>query len=261
MDYTSRPYQFKDQHTRGRNNVVADTLSRMFGHVSENNTEVLCAVLLDSLPLVYSSLAEHQAEDDFFADIHGRVQAKLPGSENFQIRKVLLCYCPRQAKRRRWVVPPSLREMLLKYFHGAVFSGHLGAWKTYHKIASNFWWPKMRLEIFNYVLGCELCQRAKPAHDSRVGLHSASPATASTERLFNYFVGPLTRTKCGKISIPVVVDSFSKFVSFCPVRKMTLSAVSDYLGRSYFSAFGVLKSIVTDYYKAFSCKELKDLCF
>ena len=119
----------------------------------------------------------------------------------------------------------------------------------------------MRLEIFSYVRACELCQRAKPAQDSRVGLHSTSPVTAPMERLFIDFVGPLTRTKCGNIGILVVVDSFSKFVSFCPVRKMMSAAVSDYLGRSYFPAFGVPKSIVTDNAKAFCCKYFKDLFF
>ena len=105
-------FKFKVQHTRGHDNVVADSLSRMFGDVSENNTQVSCAVLLDSLPLVYSSLVEHQAKDDFCADIQGKVQAKLPSAENFQLHKGLLCYCPRQAKRCRWVIPTSLREML-----------------------------------------------------------------------------------------------------------------------------------------------------
>jgi len=42
---------------------------------------------------------------------------------------------------------------------------------------------------------------------------------------------------------------------------MTSAAVSDYLGRSYFPAFGVPKSIVTDNAKDFCCKEFKDLCF
>ena len=174
---------------------------------TKDDTQLTCAMLLQSLPLVYSSLTEHQAKDDYCAGINDRLQAKLPGSENFQRQKGLLCYYPKQAKRCRWVVPVSLTEMLLKYFHDSVFSGHLGARKTY-KIASNFWWRKMRLEIFGYVRRCELCQRAKPAQDSGVGLHSASPATAPMERLFIDFVGRLTRTKRGSMGILVIVDSF-----------------------------------------------------
>ena len=65
--------------------------------------------------------------------------------------------------------------MLLHYFHDSVLAGHLGAFKTYRKIASNFRWPKMRIEIFHYVRKCELCQRAKPAQNTQLGLHAAHP--------------------------------------------------------------------------------------
>ena len=159
------PFKFKVQHSRGRD-MVADALSRMFGEGFEENTQVSCAMLLKSLPVVYSSLAKHHAKGDYCAGINDRLQAKLHNSENFQWHKTLLCYYPRQAKRRRWIVPVSLRKMLIKYFHDSVFSGQLGAWKTYHKIASNFCWPKLCLEIFSYDRSCELCQRAKHAQDS-----------------------------------------------------------------------------------------------
>ena len=107
----------------------------------------------------------------------------------------------------------------------------------------------------------ELFQWAKPAQDMRVGLHSASPLALPMDRLFIDFVGPLVRTKRGNIAILVMVHSFSKFVSFHPVRKMTSSAVSDYLEREYFLAYGTPKSIVTDNAKVFRCKEFRDLCF
>jgi hypothetical protein len=32
-----------------------------------------------------------------------------------------------------------LRPMLLKYFHDSVLFGHVGARKTFHKTAVNFW--------------------------------------------------------------------------------------------------------------------------
>jgi hypothetical protein len=61
----------------------------MFGDVSENNTEVSCAVLLDSLPLVYSSLAEHQTKDDFCATSRGRFRLSSPALKIFSYIKVI----------------------------------------------------------------------------------------------------------------------------------------------------------------------------
>jgi len=58
------------------------------------------------------------------------------------------------------------------------------------------------------------------------------------------FVGPLTRTKRGNPAIPVVLDSFSKFVSLFLVRRMARSVVIDCLERGYFPAYGTPKSIV-----------------
>jgi hypothetical protein len=113
-----------------------------------------------------------------------------------------------------WVIPASLRPMLLKYFHDSVLSGHLGVCKTFHKIASNFWWPKMRMEIFKHFCSCNLCQRAKPAQDACVRLHSSAPCSRPVERLFVDFVGSLIRTKRGNVAILVILDAFSKFVFF-----------------------------------------------
>jgi len=97
------------------------------------------------------------------------------------------------------------------------------------------------------------------SQDSIVGFHSPSPVTAIIDRLLIDFVGPITSNMRRNIGILVAVNSFYKFVSFSPVLKMTSAAVSDYLGRSYFPAFGVPKSVVTDNAKALYCKEFKDL--
>ena len=123
-----------------------------------------------------------------------------------------MCFYPKRAKRSSWVVPVSLRSMLLCYYHDSAMSGHLGGRETFPKIATNFWWPRMPSEVFNYVRKCDLCQRAKPAQDVRVGMHAASPCSRPMERLFIEFVGPLTRSKRGNIAILVEVDAFSKFV-------------------------------------------------
>jgi len=81
------------------------------------------------------------------------------------------------------------------------------------------------------------------------------------ERLFIDFVGPLIRTKRENVAILVIVDGFSKFVTFHPVRRISASVVVEYLERTYFPAYGNPMSIVTDNATAFRCKQMKDLCF
>ena len=53
-------------------------------------------------------------------------------------------------------------------------------------------------------------------------------------------------TKRGISAILVVLDSFSKFVSFFPVRRMASSVMIDCLERGYIPAHGTPTSIVTD---------------
>jgi hypothetical protein len=83
----------------------------------------------------------------FCKELRDQTQASQDGKGNFQVHRDLLCYFPKGARKHRWIVPVSLRPMLLKYFHVLVLAGHLGARKTFQKIAANFWWPK-GAEIF-----------------------------------------------------------------------------------------------------------------
>jgi len=173
--------------------------------------------------------------DVFCEDLREKVEKKEAAGNKFQIYDGLFCYFPKGARRCRWVFPSSLKCMLLRYFHNGIFASHLVARKTLGKISSNFWWPSMRNEVFDYVQRCELCQRAKPAQNARLGLHSAEPSSQSMEKLFVDFVGPLVRSKCGNIAILVVVDVFSKFVVFYPVRRITSRVVLYCLERGFFS--------------------------
>ena len=255
------PFKFRVKHTRGADNVVADALSRVFEGKSCENPELTCAVLMESLPLVYSSIEEHQADDPFCKDLRQKILTAQSTAEKFRIHQNLICFFPRGARRRRWVVPKILRPMLLKYLHDSPLAGHLGSLKTFYKVAQNFWWPKMREEVFLYVRKCSLCQQAKPAQDTRVGYHVAEPSTEPLEKLFVDFVGPLTRTRRGNSAILVVLDSFSKFVMFYPVRRVTSQVVVDCLERNYLPAYGTPKIIVSDNARVFCSKQVKDLCF
>jgi len=163
---------------------------------------------------VYSSIETHQSDDPFCKDGRAKLVAEPAEVDKFSVCKNLPCYYPKGAKRRRCVVPTLLRPMLIKYFHDTPLAEHLGAFKTLHKVATNFWWPQMRADVFRCVRNCYLCQRGKPAPNTRVGLHDIEPSAKPLEKFFVDFVGPLTRTKRGNSANLVVLDSFSIFVSF-----------------------------------------------
>jgi hypothetical protein len=232
----------------------------MFEGTGGESPEITCAALLEALPLVHSSLQEQQKADDWCVGLREKILNKQPSVDSFVVHKELLAYFPKRAKRCRWMVPCPLRNMMLKYYHDGVLSGHLGAKKTFHRIATNFWWPKMRSDVFDYIKGCESCVRAKPAHNTKVETHDAKPSAEPMEKLFIGFVGPLVRSKQGNIAILVVVDAFSKFVTFYPVRRMISRVVVHSLERSYFPVYGTPKMIVSDNAKLFCCKEFRDLC-
>ena len=90
-------------------------------------------------------------------------------------------------------------------------------------------------KIFDYVHRCDLCHRLKLAQNTSVGLHSAIPVSETMERLFVDFMGPLTRSKRGNVIIFVVLEAFSKFMSFFPARKISYQVVRDRLERAFFS--------------------------
>jgi hypothetical protein len=190
--------------------------------------------MMQELPVVYSSLEENQRDDSWCKELTEALKKGDPKVTKFRLHKNLLCYQPKGAKTRRYVVPALLSPMLLKYFHDCPMSRHLGAFKTWKEVGRQFFWPKLRDDVFKYVRQCDLCQHAKLARDARVGLHAATPASYPLERVFLDFMGPLVRTKRGNQAIFVVKDGFSKFVAFYPVHNITSSVVCNILKSWFF---------------------------
>jgi hypothetical protein len=156
------PFKFRLKHTRGVDNVVADALSRIFERDSGETHETNCVALLQSLPLVYSSLEEHQKQDPFCVDLRDKIQAGQGGNDNFEMSKGLLCYYPKGARRRRWIVPVSSRPRLLKYFHDSVLKDVWVPLRSSRKSQGIFTGPRCGQKFWTMYIGVAFVRGRNP---------------------------------------------------------------------------------------------------
>ncbi|KAK9395726.1 hypothetical protein NXF25_019087 [Crotalus adamanteus] len=65
-------------------------------------------------------------------------------------------------KGDKMYVPDSLRKTVLQRCHDAKQAGHFGFLKTLHLLRWQFWWPRLKVDVEQYVRGCHVCASAKP---------------------------------------------------------------------------------------------------
>ena len=53
------------------------------------------------------------------------------------------------------------KHTIIRSRHDPPIYGHLGISKTMQLVERDYWWPKMKLDIIDYVKGCAECQRHK----------------------------------------------------------------------------------------------------
>jgi hypothetical protein len=94
------PFKFKVQHTKGVDNVVADLLSRMFERHEVTDLEEGLLAMIQGLPLVYTSLEEHQRDDSLCKDLLEALKKGDPTVTKFRLHNNLLCYQPKGVKHR-----------------------------------------------------------------------------------------------------------------------------------------------------------------
>ena len=117
-------------------------------------------------------------------------------------------------KTARKVVPHALRKLTVLQYHDSLWAGsHMGVKKTFEKIRTRFYFPKMWPYVEAYVNSCPVCQRIKDPHYSKVA--KVPLQTIDCHRPWDLLCvdlwGPLTRSRSGNKYCMTVVDGFSKW--------------------------------------------------
>lgn len=129
------------RHIRSSQNVVADSLTRMYEsqltkrEVSPEQSErVPVMPILSDFPGIFVNIKEYQSKDPLLASIIN----KLSSGDVFppySLRNGVLCCTAKYDSKAKVVV--------FSYFHDSVMGGHLGIYKTRHKIREQLIWKGM----------------------------------------------------------------------------------------------------------------------
>ena len=233
-------YQIHVEYIPGQRNVVADALSRRrFQSEVENElAEQILVISEDSC-----TWAAAQQQDERCAAIG----SDLRNHPHYCMRDELLYFTGNE--KLQLEVPQSKISAVLQAHHDHAFSGHMGAKKTWERVAKAHHWPAMRKDIARHCQECSQCARMKMQLNSGVHVHQGHvvDATLGPFSIINIdIVGPLQRTQHQKCAILVVVCVATRWAEAYPLPNVESSTVAQKLIEEIFCRYGAPSIIMSD---------------
>ncbi|GJU26511.1 putative reverse transcriptase domain-containing protein [Tanacetum coccineum] len=97
---------------------------------------------------------------------------------------------------------------------------HTGADKMYYDLRDRYWWSGIKKDVAVYVSKCLTCLKVKAEHQRPSGLLQQPEIPEwKWEGIAMDFMTKLPRTSSGHDTIWVIVDRFTKFAHFLPMRE------------------------------------------
>lgn len=169
----------------------------------------------------------------------------------FQLKQGIIYY-----QDRVWLGSnTTVQARVLSALHNSPVGGHSGAPATYQKPQQLFYWPGMRAAVLQHVKACSICAQAKPDRSAYPGLLQPLPVPrASWEVISLDFVEGLPLSGSAN-TILVVVDKFSMFAHFIPLKHpFSAASVARLFMDHIFMLHGMPVAIISDRDRVFTSR-------
>jgi hypothetical protein len=152
--------------------------------------------------------------------------------------------------RGRIYVPNSheFKNMIFREMHNVPYARHPGYQKTIVAIKSQYYWPRMKKEVADFIEKCLECQKVKFEHRYPAGLLHPLPIPEwKWEVVTMDFITKLPRTNKQHDSIMVMVDKLTESAHFILVNLTHKETnIPDVYMREIARLHGIPKKIVFD---------------
>ena len=145
-------------------------------------------------------------------------------------------------------LPTSMIQSLLIAMHDDPYQGgHFSTDKMFSKLASRYWWPKMRETIRRHVQACIPCQQYNYTRHKKAGhLHPIPPTDIPYSVISMDFCGPFLESPRENRFVLVISDLFTRHITAIATPNNTAEITAMALYREIFCKYGVCSTLITD---------------
>jgi hypothetical protein len=264
VEYLSQ-YCFRILHIKGKENVVADFLSRSYEWTPQKQQKQLLSFEGKELRLNAIEIPDHEWPEDiaryldhptnqWSCDTHD-IEDYRDEIQHFKVIGNKLYYTDKGWLRL--YLPLNQRQAMFEKYHDQ--TGHIGFLGSVDLYRRRAYWPTLEKDLKEYIKSCSVCQTI---NSSTRGLKTHSiqpmpPVAQPFERIGIDFLQNLRETRLGNKHCITLIDYATRFVLAKPVKRMDSEETIKFLYEEVMMKFGCPFEIISDRGGAFCSEEME----